>query len=230
MKNKVVALMMLMVVATTANAQFGNLVGGLLGGAASAGAGGGGDVGVMVEEFNRDANNINEAVTYSLIQIVAALGDKKQIAEVKAVNDSLAKTTDPKEKGSIQGTAIKEQSAVAGELLKSQEAKDKIAKMSPEMQKKVGQSIFAVGVASLQIPIAMARGKNIIEGLGSNPFNITKVLPIKDGLLIFSDVIPKLPTIVTTGYQLMRDVKIEPGNATKESKLVADKEPVFPEE
>jgi hypothetical protein len=55
MKNKIVALMMLMGVATTANAQFGNLVGGLLGGAASAGAGGGGDVGVMVEEFNRDA-------------------------------------------------------------------------------------------------------------------------------------------------------------------------------
>jgi len=48
--------------------------------------------------------------------------------------------------------------------------------------------------------------------------------------LIFSDVVPKLPTIVTTGYQLMRDVKIEPGNATKESKLVADKEPVFPQE
>ena len=123
----------------------------------------------------------------------------------------------------------KEQSAVAGELLKSQEAKDKIEKMSPEMQKKVGQSIFAVGVASLQIPVAMLRGKQIVASIGSNPFNITKVLPVKDGLLIFSDVVPKLPAIVTTGYQLMRDVKIEPGNATKESKLVADKEPVFPE-
>lgn len=227
MKIKIVALMLFIGISNPAQAQFGNLVGGLLGGAATVGSGG--DVGLMVEEFNRDANNINEAVTYSLIQIVAALGDKKQIAEVKAVSDSLAKTTDPKEKGSIQGTAIKEQSAVAGELMKSQEAKDKIDKMSPEMRGKVSQSIFAVGVASLQIPIAMARGKQIIESVGTNPFNITKVLPVKNGLMIFADVGPKLPTIVTTGYQLMRDVKVDPGNATKDSKLVVDKEPVFPE-
>lgn len=228
MKFKLAALMLFMGVTTSANAQFGNLVGGLLGGAATVGAGG--DVSVMVEEFNRDANNINEAVTYSLIQIVAALGDKKQIAEVKAVSDSLAKTTDPKEKGSIQGTAIKEQSAVAGELMKSQEAKEKIEKMSPEMRNKVSKSIFSVGVASLQIPIAMARGKQIVESIGSNPMNIMKVLPVKNGLMIFADVAPKLPTIATTGYQLMRDVKVDPGNASKESKLVADKEPVFPEE
>jgi hypothetical protein len=208
-------------VATSAQAQFGGLLG--------AAKGGGGDVGALVEEFNRDADNINEAVTYSLIQIVAALGDKEQIAKVKALNDSLSKTTDPKEKGSIQGTVLKDQSTVANEVLKSQDAKDKISKMSPAMQKKVAQSIFAVGVASLRIPLAVDKGKKIIEGIGSNPLNITKVLPVKNGLSTFADVVPKLPSIVTTGVKLMRDVKVDPGNATKDSPLVANKEIDFPD-
>lgn len=102
MKNKLMALFLAFGMASSANAQFGGL-GGMMGGSKTSG----GDVGAMAEEFNRDASAINEVVTYSLIQIVAALGDKQQIAAVKAVNDNLSKTTDPKEKGSIQGTAIK---------------------------------------------------------------------------------------------------------------------------
>ena len=49
--------------------------------------------------------------------------------------------------------------------------------------------------------------------------NITKVIPVKDGLSLYGDVLPKLPTLVTTGFQLMRDVKVEAGNPTVEAKL-----------
>jgi hypothetical protein len=198
----------------------------MLGGGKSSG---GGDVGVLAEEFNRDASAINEVVTYSLMQIVAALGDKQQIAAVKAVNDNLSKATDPKEKGSIQGTAIKEQAAIADELLKSDQAKAKVEKMAPEMQQKVAKSIFAVGVASLRIPAMMDKGKKIIEGVGSNPMNITKAIPVKDGMSVFASALPKMPSILTTGLKLMRDVKVDPGNPAADSKLEADKNLMVPE-
>lgn len=228
MKNKIIALFIALGAVSSSNAQLGGL-GGMLGGMLGGGKSGGGDVGAMAEEFNRDASAINEVVAYSLIQIVAALGDKQQIAAVKAVNDNLAKATDPKEKGSIQGTAIKEQAAIADELLKSDQAKAKVEKMAPEMQQKVAKSIFAVGVASLRIPVMLDKGKRIMEGVGSNPMNITKALPVKDGMAVFFDALPKMPSILTTGLKLMRDVKVDPGNPAADSKIEPDKNVNFPE-
>jgi hypothetical protein len=221
MKSKLVALLMVLGVATSAHAQFG----GLLGGAKS---GGGGDVGVMVEEFNRDATMINEAVSYSLIQIIAALGTKEQIAAVKVINDNLKKTTDPKEKGSIQGTVVKDKTAEAEELLKDKEAASKIASMAPELQKKVAQSIFAVGIAALKIPDMVSKGQQIIQGVGANPMNITKVLPVKDGLTVFAAALPKMPTLVSTGLKLMRDAKVDPGTPTKDSKIQSNPDVTIP--
>ncbi len=214
MKSKILTVLLALAVSTAANAQFGAL-GGLMGGS----KGGGGDVGAQVEAFNAEANLINKTVAFALIQIVGALGDKTKLADIKAVNDSLSKSTDTKEIGAITGSIIKNNAAEAQELLKSSDAKAKMESLSPEMQKKVGQSIFAVGVAALRIPVAINQGKNIISGVSSNPMNITKVVPVKDGLSVFADVLPKLPTLVSTGFQLMRDVKVEAGNPTAEAKL-----------
>jgi len=224
MKSKLVALMMVLGVATSAHAQFGGL-GGMVGGAKS----GGGNTDAMVQEFNRDATLINEAVSYSLIQIIAALGTKEQIAAVKVINDNLKKTTDPKEKGSIQGTVLKDKTAEAEELLKNKEAASKIASMAPEMQKKVAQSIFAVGIAALKIPDMVTKGQQIVQGVGANPMNITKVLPVKDGLTVFAAALPKMPTLVSTGLKLMRDAKVDPGTPTKDSKLVSNSDVSIPE-
>jgi len=223
MKSKLISLLLVMGVATSAHAQFGGLLGG-------AKAGGGGDVGALVEEFNKDANLINQTVSYSLIQIVAALGSKNEIAAVRAINDNLKKSTDPKEKAAIQGTVLKEQTAVAEELLKNKEAAEKIAKMTPELQKKVAQSIFAVGVAALKIPDLVTKGQQIVQSVGANPMNITKVLPVKDGLTVFAAALPKMPTLVSTGLKLMRDAKVDPGNPTKESKTTPDPDPIVPPE
>jgi hypothetical protein len=222
MKSKVLTVMMALVVSTSANAQFGAL-GGLMGG-----GGGGGDVGAQVLVFNQEANLISKTVAFALIQIVGALGDKTKIADIKAVNDSLSKSTDTKEIGAISGSVIKSNFAEADQLLKSADAKAKMENLSPEMQKKVAQSIFAVGVAALQIPGAINRGKNIVQSVGANPMNIVKVLPVKDGLSMYIDVLPKLPTLVTTGMQLMRDVKVEAGNPTADAKL-APESASFPE-
>lgn len=214
MKSKILAVLLVLGSVTAAHAQFGAL-GGLTGSSKSSG----GDVGPMIEEFNKDSSVINQAVSASLFQIVAALGDKQQIAKVKTISESLSKSTDTKEQGSIRGTAIKEQSTVAQELLNSADAKSKMEKLAPEMQQKVAKSIFQVGIAALRIPGLTEKGKKILEGVGSNPMNLGKVGPIKDGLSMFADAGPKLPTIVSTGLKLMRDVKVDPGNPAADSKL-----------
>lgn len=224
MKSKILTVMLALVVSTSAHAQFGGL-GGLMGGSKG---GGGGDVGAQVLEFNEEANLISKTVAFALIQIVGALGDKTKIADIKVVNESLSKSTDTKEIGAISGSIIKSNFAEADQLLKSNDAKAKMESLSPEMQKKVAQSIFAVGVAALRMPAAIDKGKSIVAGVGANPMNITKVLPVKDGLSLYADVLPKLPTLVSTGLKLMSDVKVEAGNPTADAKL-APESASFPE-
>jgi hypothetical protein len=224
-KRLVIAITIAAAAVLPAQAQLGNL-GGMLGGGAKSS---GGDISAMVGEFVKDNALIRDAVSYSLMQIVAALGDKQQIAVVKARSDSLAKTTDAKEIGSIQGQLITEQSVIAQQLLESKEARARIEKLSPAMQAKVGQSILAVGVASLRIPGMMDKGKRVMEGVGSNPMNISKVAPVKDGIGMFADSAPKIAKIASTGYELMKAVKVDPGKPTLEAKLEPNKEVAFPE-
>lgn len=222
MKRQFLALMLTLGVAGAANAQFGGL-GGL------GKSGGGGDVGALIDKFNADNALIREATAYSLLQIVAALGDKTQVATIKASNDSLTKTTDAKEKGSIEGTVIKEQTAVAKQLLESQEGKDRMQKLAPEMQQKVAKSILAVATAALKIPGMLDTGKKAIEGGMSNPLQATKLLPIKDGVTMFAETLPKMVDIGKVGFQMLRDVKVEAGNPSADAKLTADKNVSIPE-
>ena len=212
MKRKFLTLLLTLGVLGSAHAQLGGLLGGARGG------GGGGDVGALVDEFNRENVIIRDAVARSLIQIVGALGDKEQIAKVKAVNDSLSKTTDAKEVGSIQGTVIKENAALAQQLTEGAAAKERMEKLSPEMQKKVAQSILNVGIAGLRIPVMLDKGKKAIEGVGSNPMMITRIAPIKDGVSLFGETLPKMTQIANTGFKLLREVKMDPGTPTSSSK------------
>lgn len=228
MKRQLSILVLALGLASTAHAQFGGIKLPGLGGGDSASASSG-NIDGMVDDFNKESATINNVVSYATLQIVAALGDKEQIAAVRTVNENLKKTTDPKEKNSIQGTAIKEQSAVAQELLASDQAKAKIEKLTPEMQKKVGQSIFAVAVASLRLPALADKGQKIVSSAGANPLNIMKVVSIKDGISLIATALPKMTTIASTGLKLMRDVKVNPGNPAADSKLVANTDIVIPE-
>lgn len=213
MKRKFLTLFLTLGVVGSVHAQLGGLLGGARGGS------GGGDVGALVDQFNGESVLIREAVSRSLIQIVGALGDKEQIAKVKAVNDSLSKTTDSKEAGSIQGTVIKENAALAQQLTEGAAAKERMEKLSPEIQKKVGQSILNVGIAGLRIPAMLDKGKKAIEGVGSNPMMITRIVPIKEGVSLFGETLPKMIQIASTGFKLMREVKMDPGTPTASSKI-----------
>jgi hypothetical protein len=231
MKHKLLALVASLGVAFSAQAQLGGF-GSMLGGAAGAGAStttAKGDLTSQIDGFNSESKIISDATVYALLQIQAALGDKQDAAMAKQTADNLSKATDPKEIGSIKGTVIKEQSARSEELLKSAAAKEKMAKLKPEMQKKVAASIFTVGVAALKIPGLLNTGQGIVSGLSTNPMMITKLVSIKDGISLLGDALPKLGTIASVGVQLVRDVKVDPGNPTAETALKVDTSVSIPE-
>lgn len=216
---RIVTLLLCVGLVSVAHAQFSSPFGG---------AKSGGDISLQVDMYNGDASIINRSVGNALLQIVAALGTKEQVSAIREKADSLNKTTDPKEVGAIVGTIVKDDNGKSLELLKSADAKEKMAKLSPQIQKSVARSIFNVGIAALKMPDMIEKGKGIVSSAGSNPMSIGKIAPVKNGMDLFIEALPKLPTIASVGLQLMRDVKVDPGNPTKDSKI--ENSPVsFPE-
>ena len=185
------------------------------------GGGGGGDTEALVKQFNAENEVISAATANSLLFIQAALGDKTEVAAIAERAASLSKATDAKEKGAVGGTVIKEVGAKVAELMATDKAKERMANLAPEMQKKVAKSILNVAIAALKIPDMIDIGKKAIEGVGNNPMMITKIVPIKDGVALFADALPKMTDIVTTGFKMLQDVKVDPGSPAKESSLEA---------
>jgi hypothetical protein len=225
MKFNLFAVLLALSISFSVNAQFGGL-GGLVGGA----KGGGGDAGAQIDSFNADAQLISTAVGFALLQIQAALGSKESGAAALKVAEEHAKATTPGEKDAIMGRQIKESGAATVELLKAGDAKAKMESLSEDMKKKVAQSILAVAVAGLKAPAMINKGKNVIQSVGSNPMMITKLGSVKDGITLLADALPKLAPIVTTGMQLMRDVKVDPGTPTESSKLEANPNITMPDD
>lgn len=194
---------MLVGIATNASAQFGLPS---LGGSKPSG---GADVGELVTKFNAQNALISSAVANSLEQIIAALGDKTLIATEKEKYEAIQKVTDPQEKAKQEGTLIKEAAGEAQKLLDSKDAQEKMKNLAPQMQQKVAKAIFNVGVAALQVPGMLDTGKKAIEAVGSNPMQISKVIPIKDGVALFADALPKMVQIGSSGVKLLQDVKVK---------------------
>ncbi len=223
MKQKILAILMMFGMSMSAHAQFGGL-GGMLGGG---GGGGGGVDSAAVEKFTADAVLISKAVTYAALQIQAALGDKQKIETLK---ESISKmgSTNPQEQNAVMGTIIKTQLAESIDLLKSAEGKARMEQLSPEMKQKVAKSLFSVGIAALRVKPLMDNGSKMVQGMASNPTLLSKVGMVKEGLSLLSDAAPKLPDLVSTGFALMKEVKVNPGNPTADAKLEVDTQVQIP--
>lgn len=225
LKRSVIKALGLIGVASTsqiANAQFG----GLLGGGKSTG---GGDVEGQINKFNSEAALISKAMSYAILQIQGALGSKEEREKIKVKVEALNKATDTKEINAIQGEIIKSDMAATTELMKSAEGKARMEKLEPEMQRKVAKSVFAVMLAGIKIKPMLDTGKNVIQGVGANPMMLTKIGPVKDGLTLFGDALPKFPAFAEVGISMLRTVKIDPGNPTADSKLEPDTSVTIPD-
>ena len=224
MKKVLLSLCLLAGVATNASAQFG-LPGGFGGGSK---AGAGEDTGALVAKFNAQNYLISATVAQSLEQIIASLADKETIAAEKERYENIQKITDPQEKAKQEGTLIKEAGVEAQKALDSKEAQERMKNLSPEMQKKVAKAILNVGIAALQIPGMLETGKQTIQSVASNPLQVGKVAPVKEGVSLFVEALPKIAKIGTSGFKLLQDVKIKAEAPSATATLQPSNESPFP--
>jgi hypothetical protein len=225
----VFAISMLSVWSLAAHAQLGGL-GALKGNKTESKDAGSVDLGAKADKFSADAALIREAVAYSLLQIKAAVEDKNKIAETRKSYESLKATTNPKESAAKAGTIIKDAGAEVTLALKSAETQERIKNLSPEMQKKVAASLLAVGIASLKLPKLLEEGQGILQGLSSNMMaNMSRIGPLKDGLSSLGEAAPKLPPIVSAGFQLLKNAKVDAATPTEGAELKVDRDVTFPE-
>jgi hypothetical protein len=220
MKTKLIGFVLAAATSFAANAQLPDLK---LGG----GKGGGADP-AAIEKFTADANLINKTVFYAVMQIQLALRDKTEIAAQKESVEKMNASTDPQEQNALMGTQMKTELAATTDLMKSKEGKERMEKLSPEMKQKVAKSIFSIGVAALRIQPMIDNGKKAVDGIMANPAMLSKAGLIKDSLQLLAQAAPKLPELVSVGYSMLKDVKVDPGSPTNDSKLVPEK-PVVPD-
>jgi len=225
MKQKIAAILIMFGMSISAHAQLGGL-GSMLGGG---GGGGGGVDSAAVEKFTVDAVLISKAVTYAALQIQAALGDKQKIETLKESISKMNGTTNPQEQNALMGTIIKSSLADSIDLMKSAEGKARMEKLSPEMKEKVAKSLLSVGIAALRVKPLMDNGTKMVQGMASNPTLLSKVGLVKESLTLLGDAAPKLPDLVSTGFALMKEVKVNPGNPTADAKLAVDTSIQIPE-
>ena len=131
MKQKLLGLILLLGVSLSANAQFG----GLLGGKPAAGGGGGADP-AAIEKFTVDAALINKAITYASLQIIAALGDKNNLAGIKQSLEKM-NSSDPKDQNAVMGTVLKTDLAASIDMLKSKEGKDSLLSLNSQRKSSI---------------------------------------------------------------------------------------------
>ena len=203
MKKILLSISLIVSLVGTANAQF-SLPG--LGGSKSSG---GEDAGALIAKFTAQNYLISSAVSYSLEQIIAAMGDKELIAKEKERYENIQKITDPQEKAKQEGILIKEAAVEAQKIIEASDAKQKMQNLSPEMQQKVVKSFITVLAAGFQVPSMIDTGKKAIQSVGNNPMQLPKIIPIKDGITMFLDSFPKALMIAQTGFKLAQDVKIK---------------------
>lgn len=218
------------IIVGVAQAQLGGL-GALkkLGGSSDTADSAGGDITAQVAQFNDQAAVMRETVFYALMQVKVAFATKEEIAKAREQQSQIEKITDPKERASRQGSVIKEDAAAVQEKFKAADVDAKLKNMKPEMQKAVGDALLSVAIATLNAPDLLNRANGIIQSAASNPMNLTKVAPVKDGAVMLKEVAQNLPGLVSTGFKLMAKVNVNPGSPVAGATLKPNKETKFPD-
>lgn len=207
MKRNLAALFFVAILSTGAQAQFG--LPSLGGGSSNSNSG---DIGAQVETFNKDANLFAQAMRASLVQINGAIGSDTQRAAAKAQMENITKGTNTQEEQARAGTYAKDSISETTALFASAEAKQRMDNLTPEIQKLVVDAYVQAIIAGTKIPAAVNSGKKILEGIGSNPMNISKAIPVKDGLSLYADMLPKIPPLLSAMAQFFKDRKVTPPN------------------
>ncbi|MEI7783181.1 MAG: hypothetical protein WCK08_02265 [Betaproteobacteria bacterium] len=197
-----------------AHAQFGGL-GGMLGGGKPAA---GGDVGTQVADFLKRSVVLSVLASNSLAKINAAFDNEEALARRRKEQEELSKITDPQEKQARAAKIYESERAESEKLAKSADLQDRMKNLDADKKKRIGEALFNFSIGALQAPALLQSGQNIMQGVGANPLNIAKVIPIKDALPLLGKVGSDAGTTIATFVKVAQGADISVPQAKADSK------------
>jgi len=179
----------------------------------SAGGGGSsesGDVDAKVKAFTDRSVVTNKLVGLSLLSIERAYATDEERAGLTEKMKALNSATDPKEINAQVTEIQKTDGAKVEELAKAKDAEEKTKKLDAKKQKEV-----AVGVSNFIL--AGLQAVKLTQD-GSNPMNITKVIPVKDALPILADAASTSTKVMSGFTKVLKGANVQVAPVTAESK------------
>ena len=202
--------------ATAAHAQLGGL-GGLMGG--NKGAAAGADVSADVSSFIAQSGALSDAASKSVLAINSAFLSETEFAKFRADLDAAAKTTDPKEKLAKQAALYESGSAALTRQLESGDLEAKMKNLDANKKKLIGDSLKNFAIGGLQAVVLTKTGQSIIQKAGTNPMNLTKIVPVKDALPLLGKVAKDSGGVIAGVLKLAKGANIEVPAVKAESKF-----------
>jgi len=145
-------------------------------GAGMLGAVTGGGTAVDVDGFMAKAALTNQLFKDSRAQLASMMGNKEQVAELQALQDTLKNTSDPKEKEALTQKiqTISEEVMAAGKADQDVVAA-RLAAASDESKAKAKAAAANFALAALQATELAPAGQSALSSLTSNPMQAAKL-------------------------------------------------------
>ncbi|HEY0489609.1 MAG TPA: hypothetical protein VGD30_08875 [Telluria sp.] len=202
--------------ASAAHAQLGGL-GGMLGAKNTAGSA---DISADINAFVSQSNALREMTSRSVIAINAAFksaGDSEASRAAFAAANAL---TNAKEKHAKLNELYESNAAELERLVKSGEAKELMGKLDAAKKKQIGDALMNFGIGSLQAVVLTKTGQSLLQKAGSNPMNVTKMMPVKDSLPVLGRVVSDAGGFMVGVGKLAKGANIEVPAVKVDSKPV----------
>lgn len=187
----------------------------------SAGGGGAsdaGDIDSKVKAFTDRSAVTNKLVGLSLLSIERAYATDEERAGLTEKMKALNSATDPKEINAQVTEIQKTDGAKVEELAKAKDAEEKTKKLDAKKQKEVAVGVSNFILAGLQAVKLTQDGQAIVSSVGSNPMNITKVIPVKDALPILADAASTSTKVMSGFTKVLKGANVQVAPVTAESK------------
>lgn len=205
----VIALGVALSVAAGNSTAFGlkNLTDSVTGGSSSGSA----DVGGQVNKFQSSALLSNELMANSSVYLLRAISSKERGAELQKQLDTINQISDPKEKNAELAKLVESSSAELATKEKDQQTKDQLKKASSAKKKAIASGLFNLSLSLLKVNDLTKSGNGIISGVGKNPADALKVVPVKDTLPVLSALASNGKNLLDTSMRLAKsaDIKVE---------------------
>lgn len=202
-----------------ASAQFGGLS---LGGKSNDKAADAGDIEGKVKDFNGKSLEISRLTYVSMKAIEAAYASTEEAAKIAEQVKAFNSSTDAKEQQAKAAEVLKSDAAKIEEMTKSKDAAERTKNLSKDKQKQLLSGVVMFAIAGKRAADVAKVGSSIIQGAGSNPMNLSKILPVKDGVSFLGSAGSATAKILPGLLDVLKGANLQVPAVTAESKVVDD--------